>query len=92
MKVNRQDRHLDAQNIDDGIPISLDAQMGVDLDKIKKAKIYRATIKVFTAQLNSALERQLTELSLKDIKLRYSLQVMKQSGSQLKKFELVSIK
>ena len=92
MKVNRQERHLDAQNIDEGVPFCLDAQVGLDLDKIKKAKIYRATIKVFTAELSSELERQLTELSLKDVKLRHSLEVMKHSGSQFKKFELVAVK
>ncbi len=92
MKVNRQDRHLDAQNVDEGVPFCLDADQRIDLDKIKKAKIYVATIKVFTAELNSELERQLTEMSLKDIELRHSLEVMKQSGSQFKKFELVAIK
>jgi hypothetical protein len=92
IKVNLQERHLDAQDIDEGIPFCLDAAEGLDLGKIKKAKIYRATIKVFTGQLSSDLERELTELSLNDTKLRHSLQVMKQSGSQLKKFELVSIK
>ena len=75
-----------------GVPFCLDAADGLDLGKIKKAKIYRATIKVFTGQLSSDLERELTELSLNDTKLRHNLQVMKQSGSQLKKFELVSIK
>ncbi len=92
IKVNLQERHLDAQNIDDGVPFCLDAAEGLDLGKIKKAKIYRATIKVFTGQLSSDLERELTELSLNDTKLRHSLQFMKQSGSLLKKFELVSIK
>jgi hypothetical protein len=92
MKINYQERHLDAQNIDDEVPFCLDAQSGLDLDKIKKAKIYLATIKVFTAELSGDLERQLTELSMEDAKLRHSLKVMKQSGSQFKKFELISIK
>jgi hypothetical protein len=92
IKVNFGERHLDAQNVDEGVPFCLDADRGLDLGKIKKAKIYRATIKVFTADLTGELERQLTEQSLLDSKLRHSLQVMKQSGSQFKKFELVSIK
>jgi hypothetical protein len=92
MKVNNQERHLDAQNIDDEVPFCLDAQNGLDLSKIKKAKIYHATIKVYTAELSGDLERQLTELSMKDTKLRHSLQIMKQSGSQFKKFELIAIK
>jgi hypothetical protein len=92
MKVNYQERHLDAHNIDDDIPLCLDAQDGLDLNRIKKAKIYNATIKVFTGELSGDLERQLTELSMEDVKLRHSLQVMKQSGSQFKKFELIAIK
>jgi hypothetical protein len=92
MKVNNKERHLDAQNIDDAVPFCLDAQRGLDLGKIKKAKIYHATIKVFTAELAGDLEQQLNELSMEDTKLRHSLQVMKQSGSQFKKFELIAIK
>jgi len=92
MKVNYKERHLDAQNIDDNVPLCLDAQDGLDLNRIKKAKIYNATIKVFTGELSDDLERQLTELSMEDTKLRHSLQVMKQSGSQFKKFELIAIK
>jgi hypothetical protein len=92
MKVNYQERHLDAQDIDEGVPFCLDAQSGLDLGKIKKAKIYHATIKAFTAELSGDLERQLTELSMEDTKLRHSLQIMKQSGSKFKKFELIAIK
>jgi hypothetical protein len=92
MKINHQERHLDAQDIDEGVPLCLDAQSGLDLGKIKKAKIYHATIKVFTAELSDDLERQLTELSMEDTKLRHSLQIMKQSGSKFKKFELITIK
>jgi hypothetical protein len=91
-KINHQHRTLDAQDIDGGIPLSLDSQSGLDLRKIKKAKIYFATIKVFTSELGGDLERHLTELSLEDTQLRYSLQILKQSGSKLKKFELVAIK
>ncbi len=92
VKIDHQDRHLDAQDIDMGFPIILDAQGGVDLGKIKKAKIYCATIKVYTAQLGGDLERHLTEKSLEDTQLRYNLRLLRQSGSKLKKFELVAIK
>ena len=92
IKINHKERSLDAQDIDVGVPLALDAQSELDLGKIKKAKIYHATIKVYIAQLGGDLERHLSELSLKDSKLRYSLQVLKQSGSKLKKFELVAIK
>jgi hypothetical protein len=92
IKINHRERLLNAQDIDMGFPISLEAQRELDLCKIKKAKIYRATIKVFTAQLSGELERHLTERSLEDPQLRYSLQILRQSGSKLKKFELMEIK
>jgi hypothetical protein len=38
MKVNYQERHLDAQNIDDEVPLCLEAQSGLDLNKIKKRR------------------------------------------------------
>lgn len=91
-KVNRKEQHLDAQDIDDGLPFTLDVEKGLDLDKIKRAKIYCATIKVFTAELSGELERHLNEMAMTDLQLRRSLQVIRQTGSILKKFELISIK
>ncbi len=91
-KIDHKERQLDAMDIDVGFPFTLEAVSELNLDGIKKAKIYHATIKVYTAQLGGDLERHLNELSLKDNKLRYSLQILRQSGSKLKKFELVAIK
>ena len=92
LRVNGQKRFLDAENIDEGYPLTLDAAADVDLGKIKKAKIYHASINVYTAKLSGELERQLTELSMEDAQLRRSLHVIKQSGSILKRFELTKIK
>jgi hypothetical protein len=92
IKVNQHERVLDAQNMDDGAVFTLDAAVGVDLGKIKRAKIYHATMKVYTAELSGDLERNLSELSLEDPQLRRSLDFLKLTGSKLKKFELLSIK
>jgi hypothetical protein len=91
-KVNQAQRHLDAQDIDQKLPFTLDSDPGLDLSKIKKAKIYNATIKVYTAELAGDFERHLNELAMTDDRLRRSLQVIKRTGSVLKKFELVAIK
>jgi hypothetical protein len=91
-KVNQRQRHLDAQDIDQNLPFTLDADPALDLGKIKKAKIYHATIKVYTAELAGDFERHLNELAMTDARLRRSLQVIKQTGSVLKKFELIEIK
>jgi hypothetical protein len=90
-KINHKERHLDAQDIDAGIPFSLEAEGHLDLGRIKKLKIYRATIRVFSAELKGDLERQLTEFAIEDPRLRYNLQVIKRSGSKLRKFQLTSV-
>jgi hypothetical protein len=92
IKVNQKEHHLDAQDLDGASQFCLDAETKLDLGKIKRAKIYQATIKVYTADLSGDLERQLSELALEDEHLRRSLSIMKATGSQLKKFELVAIK
>ena len=92
IKIDRRERHLDAQDFDEGASFCLDAEVGLDLGKFKLAKVYCATIKVFTAELGGELERHLTEMSMEDAQLRHSLQVIKRTGSTLKKFVLVSVK
>jgi len=91
-KVNKRERHLDAQDIDQKLPFTLDADPKLDLGKIKKAKIYNATIKVYTALLAGDFERHLNELAMTDPRLRRNLQVIKHNGSILKRFELTAIK
>ena len=74
------------------LPFCLDADSTVDLAKIKKAKIYQATIKVFKAELTGELESQLKEMAIDDNQLLHSLQAIKAAGSTLKKYELINIK
>lgn len=91
IKVNHKERHLDATDMEEGIPICLDADSKVKLEKIKKAKIYKATIKTYEAILTPELERELKEMALNDPHLWHSLQVIKESGSILRKYELIGI-
>jgi hypothetical protein len=90
--VNLKERHIDALDMETMLPFCLDANPKVDLAKLKKAKIYQATIKVFKAELAGELESQLKEMAIRDTKLLHSLQAIKASGSILKKFELIWIK
>ena len=92
VNVNRRERHLDAVDVDAGVPFCLDAEEGLDLGKIKPAKIYKATIKLYNAAISSELEQQLYEKSISDAQLRHSLQVLKASGSTLQKYVLASFK
>jgi len=90
--VNQKERHVDALDMESMLPFCLEADPQVDLAKLKKAKIYQATIKVFNAVLSGELESDLKEMALRDTQLLHSLQAIKASGSILKKFELIKIK
>jgi hypothetical protein len=92
IKVNRRERHLDATDMEASVPICLDAEENVHLERLKQAKIYQATVKTYEAPLTPALERELNEIALGDSHLRHSLRVIKESGSILRKFELSSVK
>jgi hypothetical protein len=91
-KVNLKDRHVDAVDMETGHPICLDADKTIDIGKIKKAKIYQATLKVYTAELTTELMNQLTEMAMEDPEQLRGLQAMKASGSKPTKFELTNIK
>ena len=78
--------------MDTGYGLCLDADEKIDLGKIKKAKIYQATLNVYEAELTPELYNQLTEMAMEDIDRLRGLQAMKASGSKPTKFELVSIK
>ncbi len=91
-RVNLKERHVDALDMDNGYALCLDADEKIDLSKIKKAKIYQATVKVYKAELTPELENQLTEMAMEDIDRLKALQAMKASGSKPTKLELAAIK
>ena len=90
--VNLKERHLDALDMDTGHPLCLDADAKIDLGKIKKAKIYVGTVKIYKAELTAEIEGQLKERALSDPQLLHSLRAIKAAGSKLTKYELISIK
>jgi hypothetical protein len=92
ISVNLKERHIDALDMETGYPFCLDADEKIDLGKIKKAKIYQATIKIYNAQLTPEMDRQLSEMSIGDAKLRHSLKVLKESGSTMRKYQLTALK
>ena len=92
IKVSLKERHIDAIDMATGHPFCLDADSKIDLGKIKKAKIYQAILKVYTAELTSELMNQLTEMAMEDPERLHALQAMKASGSKPTKFELAQIK
>jgi hypothetical protein len=91
LKVNFKDRQVDAYDLDAEYPLVLSANEQVDLDKIKRAKIYQATIKAFEAELTPELERQMVETALGSPERLRAVKDMKASGYKPKKFELIAL-
>ncbi len=91
-RVNAKERHVDAVDLEGGMPLCMNASEAIDLGKIKKAKIYHATIKVFKADITPELESQLLESAINDPTRLKAIQAMKASGFKPSKYELISIK
>ena len=90
-RVNAKDRNVDAFDLDAKVPVCLIAALRIDLDKIKRAKIYQATIKVFEAELTPELEHQLVETAIRDFYPLRDLQAIKSSGAKPTKLELIAL-
>ena len=83
---------MDAVELDFGGRVCLDADLSVDLGKVKRAKIYLATIMVFRADFSDELERQMSESALGDLEHLQAIRAMKASGSGLTRLVLVDLK
>jgi hypothetical protein len=64
----------------------------IDLGKIKRAKIYQATIKVYETEFSAELEQQVFESAINDPTRLRALQSMKAQGLKPRKYELVALK
>jgi hypothetical protein len=87
-----KDSHVDAVDLEDNLPLCLNAAVELDLDRVKRAKIYQATIKVYEAEFTAELERQLLESAMDDLGRLRAIQAMKASGQKPTKYELVALK
>jgi hypothetical protein len=91
-RIDTKGRYVDVFDLDKGVPLCLSAGNKIDLGKIKKAKIYLATINLFKAELTPELERHAFESALSDLIRLKALQTMKASGEKLTMYELVALK
>jgi hypothetical protein len=91
-RVETKQRHVDALDLDGGIPLCLSADKTVDLSKVKRAKIYQATVKVYETEFTAELEQQVFESAMGDPQRYKALQAMKASGSKPTKYELIALK
>src|SRR5512138_992226 len=76
-RVEANDRHIDAVEMDGNIPMCLSAVGKIDLAKVKRAKIYKATIKVYETEFTPELEQQVFESAMNDPTRYKALQSMK---------------
>jgi|WetSurMetagenome_2_1015567.scaffolds.fasta_scaffold250024_2 hypothetical protein len=91
-RVDSAKHHVDAVDLDGNIPICLDADVKVDLGKVKRAKIYQATVSVYETEFTAELEQQVLESALGDPQRYKALQAMKASGSKPTKYELIALR
>ena len=91
-RVDAKSRYIDVHDLDDDVPLCLSAAPQVNLSKIKRAKMYTATLRIFKTELTPELERYAFENALPDWRRLKALQTMKASGEKPTKYELVALK
>ncbi|MDR1992607.1 MAG: hypothetical protein LBQ98_03785 [Nitrososphaerota archaeon] len=90
--IETQKRHVNAIDLEQNIPLCLVADKAIVLTKIKRAKIYQATLKVYETEFTSELEQYLFESAMDDPQRFKVLQALKASGAKPIKYELIALK
>ncbi len=91
-RIEVKERHLDAVELDANVPMCLSVSDKVNLSKVKRAKIYVATVKVYETEFSKELEQQVYESAMHDLSRLRALQSMKAQGLKPRKYELISLK
>ena len=91
-RIDVKNRYVDVRDLDEDMPMCLNAAPTIDLAKIKKAKMYTATLRIFKTELTPELERYAFEKALPDWRRLKALQTLKASGERPTKYELVALK
>jgi hypothetical protein len=91
IKVDKQDQIINAFDLDQEIPLSFNVNNQIDLGKIKRAKIYQATVKIYEAEFTKELEWQMIETALRNHEELKQIQAYKKSGAKPTRFDLINI-
>jgi hypothetical protein len=91
-RIESKSRYVDVIDLEDNTPLCLSADAEIDLGKLKRAKIYQATINVYETELTPELEHHALESALGDYNRLKALQSMKASGYKPHKYELIALK
>ncbi len=92
LKVNAKENEVEAFDLDLGCPVSFNADPQINLDKVKRAKMYLATVKIYKAEFTAELERQMVESALGNPEQLKRIQAMKTAGSKPTRFDLIELK
>ncbi len=91
-RVEAKEGHIDAVDLDEGVPMCLSVDVKIDLSKVKRAKIYQATVRIYETEFTPELERQVFESAMGDLNRLKALQAMKAAGLKPRKYEVIALK
>lgn len=92
IRVDTQNQTIEAYDIDQCFPLSFNAQRQIDLKKIKRAKIYQASVEIYEAEFTKELEWQMMEAALHSHEELKQIQDYKKTGAKPTRFDLISLK
>jgi hypothetical protein len=91
IRVDTENCRLDVFDLDLGCSLNFNVDEKIDLGKIKRAKIYQATVKIFKAEFTEELERQMVESALGNPEELKQIQAFKESGAKPTRFDLIGL-
>ncbi|MCL2691593.1 MAG: hypothetical protein FWE56_04975 [Candidatus Bathyarchaeota archaeon] len=91
IKVDFENRRVDVFDLELGVSLNFNADQAIDLGKVKRAKIYVATVKIYKAEFTEHLERQMIESALGNSERLKQVQAFKESGAKPTRFDLIKL-
>ena len=91
IKVDMESRSVNVFDLELGCPLNFNADQKIDLEKIKRAKIYLATVKIYKAEFTEELERQMIESALGNPEELKQVRIFKESGAKPTRFDLIEL-
>jgi len=92
ISVDTQNHTINAFDLDQGFPLSCNVDQQINLRKVKRAKIYQATVKIYEAEFTKELEWQMIEAALHNPEKLERIQAYKKSGAKPTRFDLINLK
>jgi hypothetical protein len=73
------------------VPLSFNVNQQINLRKVKRAKMYQATVKIYEAEFTKELEWQMIESALGNHEELKQIQAYKKSGAKPTRFDLINL-